>query len=519
MKVWSTPYINTRKLGVVKTGKSTLISILCLYEFYNLIALKNPAKYYSLLPGSPIAILAIAQSQDQVKETLFKAIKGYAEGSLYFKGLIKSGKVELGAEEIKCDEKKVSIFAKHTNSKSLVGYSVKCLILDEAARFEYDEFGKSKADGIWDNVGRACSSRFGTEGKKIAISSAWEPGDYIEKLYEVTERSITSIGFRLKTWQVNLNPNSSETSLKASEDYVKDPIAAATEYEGARTVKQGTFFSLQSVKSCFKGQSACDAKAIPLDITNREGETRKYTGIEITRLVNTTTPSFAHCDYGIKKDGAAFAVSSPQEIEPNTWGISVDVILLWKPHLDRDKDNKGFKRIVSFVNCEEIFLKVCKARKVTKFSFDSFQSESSIQRLHIEGISTCLMSTVNSEQAKYYATSRTLMDHGLLWLPKNSTWSPSAEVELSNIIQLPNGKITHHSNQAKDISDAVVNSVYNCYLYMIQTGILNNNSSLISHISKINSSNSVNSTARNVIKTQGRLAVNKLKQTKLHTRA
>lgn len=886
-----------------------MISLIVLYEFYNLITLSNPAKHYGLLPGSPIAILAIAQTQDQVKETLFKAIKGYIEGSNFFRGLLRSKKIELQAEEIKCYEKKVSIFAKHTNSKALVGYNIKCLVLDEAARFEYDEFGRSKADGIWDNIGRACFhknnylltsdgyikveellhsypnndikvltydpityetlqtnqvtlwdnglhetksittssgrtetftnnhpvliwkdnsthpewidtgdlslgdyiasarelnifnntsllnpeearligylqgdgglsvnsirftnkdieiiddiqnilannfphcfirkidnfygwvfkkstgyrnqlitrlkelkiprckapvkrvpscissgtkrvianffnglfatdgyvtnstaphvgialsseefirdvqrelirfgiyssirykeskggknrngaqikdskawvleirdyvsiktfyteigivsknnqikeildscfqankkrsnskfnvcplgttlrvkslqmtkgikwgdlgldyhykntkfnkesilkaayvledytlinlvnnffweevtgiitnepeqtigitvdntgiianpiishntiSRFGKYGKKIAISSAWEPGDYIEKLYEVAEKSINTLAFRLKTWQVNLSPNSTEFVIKNSEDYIKDPVAAAVEYEGVRALKQGSFFIPNNVKACFTGQSVVDAIQIPIDITNKENDTRTYTGIKISRLVKSTIQSFAHVDYGVKKDGAAFAVCSPLEIEPGKWGVSVDVLMLWKPYVDRDSNNKGIKRIVSFINTEEIFYEVAKARRVTKFSFDAYQSESAIQRLHLEGINTCLMSTATAEQSKYYTTTRKLMDHGLLILPRDSHWSTSAELELSNIIELPNGKITH-SVYAKDLSDAITNSVYNCYLHMVQNGTIIQNAAFTSSISRV----------------------------------
>lgn len=496
-----------------KAGKSTLISIVAWYEFYNLITLESPAKYYNLLPGSPIAILAIAQSETQVKNTLFKAMKGYAEQSNYFNSLIKSGKLEVLDLEIRSPEKKVSVFATHTNSKSLVGYSVKCLILDEAARFEIDEFGKSKADLIYENVGRGVVSRFGKYGKKIVISSAWEPGDYIEKAYEVAEKSKNTLAFRLKTWQVNLNPNASEEIIKNSEDYIKDPITAATEYEGIRTIKQGTFFIKDNVSKSFKGYSACDAIQIPLDLTNELGETRNYTGIKINRLQpKLDSPSFAHCDYGIKKDGAALAVCSPIEIE-GKWGVSVDILMLWQPYIDKDNLNRAIKRIVSFTNCEDIFLEIAKVRKIQKFSFDSFNSEGTKQRLHLNGIHTIEMSTATQMQNKYFTITKLLIDQGLLYLPKDSTWSTSAELELQNIIQLPNGKITH-SVYAKDLADAICNSVYNCYLYMIQSGKLTNNSNLVSHVNTVSTRQPINNSAVLKLKAQSGIALRKLKSGK-----
>ena len=361
-------------------------------------------------------------------------------------------------------------------------------------------------------MGKGVISRFGKYGKKIAISSAWEPGDYIEKLYEVAEKSIATLAFRLKTWQVNLNPNASEFSLKNSEDYIKDPISSATEYEGIRALKQGTFFIKENVTKAFKGLSSCDAIQIPLDITNEKGETRNYTGIEIKRLTSTlSVTSFAHCDYGVKKDGAALAVVSPVEIEPNKWGISVDVLMLWKPYVDKDNNNAAIKRIVSFTNCEEIFLKVARARNVNMFSFDSYQSQLTIQRLHIAGFNTVEMSTATQEQNNYFTTTKNLMDQGLLLLPKDSTWATSAELELQNIIQMPNGKITH-STYSKDLADAICNAVYNCYMHMIKTGILNNSSSMLSTVQTINKNNKTNTSIIRQMKNQNNWAVQKLKK-------
>ena len=490
--------------------KSSMVSFITLYEFYKLINLDKPAVHYGFLNGAPLHIFIIAQSLDQVKDTIFSAIAGYAKRSNYFKALESKGKIEILTEKIRCPDKNVHIHAEHTNSKSLVGYNLKLIVIDEAARFENDEFGNSKADEMWENVG-AGTAAFGEHGLKIAISSAWEPGDYIEKLYkDLAEKDPKTLGFRLRTWDVNLHPKVSETTLKSSDAYIKNPMKAALEYEGIRSLKQGSFFIPANVSSTFKGFSACDAIAIPLDLTNEEGETRNYTGIQITRIQPTLTQSFAHCDYGVKKDGAALAVCSPVEVETGKWGVGVDILMLWKPYVDTDNHNRAIKRIVSFTNCEEVFLEVAKNRRIQKFSFDSYQSQSTIQRLHLAGFHTVEMSTATQMQNKYFTTTKLLMDHGLLVLPKDSGWSTSAELELQNIIQMPNGKITH-SVYAKDLADAICNSVYNCYLHMIQTGKLASNSSLIAHVNSISTREGINNSAVQKLKAQSGSAVRKLK--------
>lgn len=358
--------------GGFTNHNSSMVSFIVLYEFYKLINRKQPAVDYGFLPQTPLHIFVIAQSLDQVKETIFSAITGYAKGSNYFKKLESDGFIEILTEEIRCNSKNVHIHAKHTSSKSLVGYNLKLLVIDEAARFERDEYGNSKADEIWENVGAGCAA-FGDEGMKIAISSAWEPGDYIEKMYDLSEKDPKTLGFRLRTWDVNLNSELTEEKLKSSDAYIKNPIKATLEYEGIRTIKQGTFFIQDNILKAFKGFSKCDTTQIPLNVSNEVGETRYYTGIKINRIeTNFNLPSFAHCDYGIKRDGAALAVCSPIEVE-SKWGISVDTLILWKPYLDTDDLNRGINRIVSFTNCEEIFLEIARHRKIYKFSFDGFQ--------------------------------------------------------------------------------------------------------------------------------------------------
>jgi hypothetical protein len=105
------------------------------------------------------------------------------------------------------------------------------------------------------------------------------------------------------------------------------------------------------------------------------------------------------------------------------------------------------------------------------------------------------MSTATAMQNRYYTTTKLLMNQGLLILPKDTKWSITANLELQHIIELPNGKITH-ATYGKDLSDAICNSVYNCYLYMIQTGKLNNNSSIVANVSTVSNNNdSLNSTA------------------------
>lgn len=442
-------------------SKSTMGSICALYEFYKLISLDNPSKHYNLFTNSPIAIFVIARSMDQVKNTLFGAIKGYAENSQYFKSLADAGIISIQEMSIKCRSKNIAIFPQHTNSPSLVGYNLKLLILDEAARFGYDDTGYSLGDLIWDNVG-AGTKRFGNEGRKIAISSAWEPGDFIENLYSLSQRDQRLLGGRFRTWDMNLNPGVCESVLKSDTDYIKNPIKASLEYEGMRFNKQDAYLTSHSIQLAMRGYSVIDARPEVLNISNAEGDTRHYIGVNISRIEHLYKGcSYVHTDYGIKKDSAATAVVRA-EIVDGVPSVIVDSILVWKPYIDKDEHNQAISRVVSFIDVEEKLIQICKLRRVSLCSFDTYQSQSTIQRLHMLDIRTKEMGVSNALQLRYYALTKNLLDSGRLILPKDSSWSPTLQQELSQLIQRSNGRIDHPRNGSKDIADAVVNAVFNC---------------------------------------------------------
>jgi intein/homing endonuclease len=138
------------------SSKSSMSSIICLYEFYKLISLPDPGLHHGLMSFSPIALFAIAQTEAQVLETSFKAVKSFLEGSNFFKSLIKKKKIIVLSDEIKCPDKFVSLYAKHTNSKALVGYNLKLLFIDEMARFETTNDAINTGLNIYENIGRGC---------------------------------------------------------------------------------------------------------------------------------------------------------------------------------------------------------------------------------------------------------------------------------------------------------------------------------------------------------------------------
>lgn len=462
-----------------RSSKSSVSSIIILKELYDLLSLPNPGLFYGLLPSDPIAIFVFSQTLDQVSETLFGKLRGWAQYSNHFRNLEKIGRLEMLRQEFRCDEKNVGVYAKHTNTDALVGYAIKLLVLDEVARFSTNDKGENTGDLLWDSVGAGTSTFKGLgkhAGRKIAISSAWYEGDNIQRLRQQAELDPTLLSFVFRTW--DLNPNMSRTDPIVISAYAKDASKAQLEWEGVRSSAKGNY--LTDIKSCAIGSSAIDSCPEDIDLTVNE-VTRYYVGVNLTRVQPTQEDCFGHVDYGLRKDAAAFACCHPVEVQPSLWGVQVDGYIRWAPRLDKTVG----VREVNFDNVERALLKINSLRPFRKLTFDQYNSAGSIQRLHAQGIDTQEVGTSNQFQYLCYDTTRDLKANGLLILPKDSIWSPDAETELLGIQILFNGdkaKVTHGST-GKDLADAIVNSVYQCYQYLVSSGRMNNLKPSISKVS------------------------------------
>ena len=472
---------------VVEAGrrgtKSAMASIITLYEDYNLLLLPNPGLHYGLLPSEPIALFLFSQSQEQANETLFGKLRGWCSYSNYFSTLIDSKVLEVLREEIRSPEKNIGVYSKHTNSPALVGYSLKMILLDEVARFTTTEEGKNIGDELWDNVGAGVST-FGSEGRKVAISSAWCKGDNIQRLWELSKGDQSMLSFRLRTW--DLNPNMTRSNPIIASAYSKNAVKARLEYEGIRATGQGNFIGLDKLEASQVGPSCVDSKDVPLDVSSTQG-VRYYAGVEVLRLetlVADERQSYGHMDYGIKRDTAAFALARPVKVGKE-WLIQVDGYLNWTPYIDVE----GRKRNVSIGNVESILLQVCRARRVARLSFDCYQSEHTIQVLHEAGIYTEELSASRDAQYQYYSTYKNLLYAGKLVRPKDALWvaevnTQISDLQLRGVDQDGRSPKIVHTISGKDLADAEVNAVYQCHVHMLRAGMSTNTTPTASRVSK-----------------------------------
>jgi hypothetical protein len=430
------------------SSKSTLSSIISLYEFYRLISLPDPGLHYGLLSYSPIALFAIAQTEAQVLETSFKAIKSFLDSSDFFKSMIKKKRIIVLSDEIKCPDKFVSLFAKHTNSKALVGYNLKMLFIDEMARFETTADGVNTGINIYENVGRALN-RFKGEGKKIVVSSAWSFTDPMVTLKEQVKGDPYSLVFELSCFDVN--PTITRSNPDIVSDYASNPKRARLEYENIRSSSDNSFLDAALLDKLCIIQSRIDATECSIDIDNRS-----YRGISIDRIDNVNTACFIHVDTGSKKDSTALSIATI-----NSKGqIEVIGIACWTPGIDE----KGRFREVSYVNTEEVILYISQYMNVVSITFDGWNSISLNQNLYVKGLNTNVVSFSRDSQLTYYTLLRQLIQQGDVLFPVDSPWTALIKTDLPSLVIKDNGKIVHPYG-TKDLPDALAVSVFEAYRY------------------------------------------------------
>jgi hypothetical protein len=429
-----------------RSGKTTLASIICAYEFYRLCKLKNPQEYYNISNSTPISILIVATTAQQAKSTVFKSIVGILKNCKYFAYLESKNLLFIGKKEIVYDEKQINIISGNSKSGGQVGLTIKCLVMDEVARFKSAD-GLNNALVLWSNLGIACAP-FKNDHKRIAISSAWEEEDAIYQLVNRLKLDKNALTLTCKSW--DLNPvHASRDNLLVASEYISDPIAAACEFEGIRPTTHNAFLSAIEVDRAVRGESCIQSTSyIENDLA--------CISIDDITYGQPNELNCLHLDPAIKKDGYALAFGHAESVSGKQM-IVIDGMLVWQPSINSE---------VSFSDVSDAITKIHKYRNLTKVTADHYNSTETIQRLRRSGINSAVVHFSNQHQLKIYDYLRRLLHEDRLILPKNSPWTPLIIRELKSVQLINHTKIDHPVNSSKDLADCVASVAFSLSNYI-----------------------------------------------------
>lgn len=160
-------------LAGIGGGKSYFAAIVATYVGYRLLCLKDPFKYYRIDRDKPIAIVNTGPRFVQAKDVVFAGIKQKIESCPWFQQYNPSL-----LDTVVKFPKGIHFICGNSKSQSVLGYNVFAAVIDEAAFFPSAAEG-DPAEKIYTAISRRITSRFGTNGYIVTISSPNNVDDFI----------------------------------------------------------------------------------------------------------------------------------------------------------------------------------------------------------------------------------------------------------------------------------------------------------------------------------------------------
>ena len=189
----------------MRSGKTAMSGMFGAIEMMDVCTIPNPSKYYGLLKGQGIALLALATSMDQALEGVFGNTVNLLEDSDFVQTWMD---FKFKTDAIECPDKNVFFKALGSWASTAVGRSAKAVFFDELDNFE-DTTSKRGATEVYSRVVKATDT-LGIDGHSFALSSLKSPNGIMMTLCKDAEDEKRRYGDKCKTlayirptWEVN----------------------------------------------------------------------------------------------------------------------------------------------------------------------------------------------------------------------------------------------------------------------------------------------------------------------------
>jgi len=398
----------------MRSSKTYLASIICLFEAFKLLLMKDPAAHYGISKGHKIFIINVATSEQQAKDTVFSQIESKLKNSKWFMDL----KPQIRHQEIRFPDKNLVIRSEHSNSASLVGKTAKCVVFDELSRFK-DTQGKNSAEAVYESLSRAVQT-FGEEGKVISISSPLYQDELLMRLLKLSKKSPYILGYHLATWE--LNPNITRESLE--HEFNKNPEAAMRDYGAIPSSALEIYF-----KQPEKIDEAVDLLLKPI----------VFDGV-LSSFVSGK-PNYSYYlggDPALKNDSFGLALVHK---EGDT--VICDLSYRLTPTKERE---------ISALEVKNLILSITKQFNVQEAVFDTWHFPETLEEIANQGVKV----SQSIVRKVHYDNLKELFYTGKIRIPQNEVLIN----ELKNLELIKGNKVDHPKHGSKDLADALANACY-----------------------------------------------------------
>ena len=193
----------------MRGGKTALVSIAMVFEFFCTFTLESPSDFYGLLGKQPIFHTVVATTSDMAEDGIFYNVSNMIENSEWLQSW---GDLIIRSDIIRCDPKDSHMRVMGSWATSAVGRSNRAVAMDELDMFE-DTAGKRGADQMYSRL-RKSTDTFGIDGHVFALSSPKKEDGMILTLYERNKNDPLVLALKKPTWEINPSPDLTEEYLR-----------------------------------------------------------------------------------------------------------------------------------------------------------------------------------------------------------------------------------------------------------------------------------------------------------------
>lgn len=461
------------------SGKDFMSQIICAYIVYQLLCLRDPAKYYNKPAGDNIDIVNVAINAQQAASVFFAGFKTRIKLCPWF-----NGKYNDRARDIEFI-KGIRVWSLNSQGEGTEGLNILAAVLDEIDGFDEGKTTEN-AQKMFDTLSATVSSRFSDVGKILELSFTRSTDGFMLKRYNYViaeketiirkhtfklnsdlpdgklenefsiqweEDHVISykfdkiMTFRRPTWEVHPDKTIDDFTM----DFYSNPMVALGKFACCPSdYTDNTWFrDKDRIDSCFDGPNGLSDYEGDVDITLTPDPSKQYyIHVDLARVQDNCAISMAHVESFKKASFDASGETSPF--------IIIDLVRYWKPDRSRPID---FSDVRNFI----IALKR-KGFNIIQVTFDRWNADQIRDDLEKIGIKTDRLSVGTDHYSELALSMGQNMIKGPAVVPLIK--------ELKKLIVDDKGRVDHTNKSSKDLSDAVCGAAYGAAKLTPKTGRL-----------------------------------------------
>lgn len=184
--------------GAIGIGKTTFAALALPYMAHWLLCLKDPQDYFSLLPGSKIAIMFMSTSEKQARGVLFSDVFNKIDASPWFQKYYPRNKSI--KTYIEFSSKNIFILPGDSKETTFEGYNIIGGVIDEQDSHVITK-EKDYADVGYDTITGRMRSRFGKRGFLCLIGQMKKSNGFAMRKYHAFLASKRAYVVRMTIWE------------------------------------------------------------------------------------------------------------------------------------------------------------------------------------------------------------------------------------------------------------------------------------------------------------------------------